>query len=110
GFAVTLLVYASYSMLFGFIAGDRVLPAAYIVGLNGVLAAVRVLASYFFYSLPIEWGAINAGMTQLTFFQSLVRSGWTFYLLPILFLVTHFVAVRTGWLSVNQQPQSSIRD
>jgi len=109
GLAVTLLLYASYSMVFGSIAGDRILPTAYIVGLNGVLAAVRVLASYLFYTLPIDWGAVNAGMTQLTFVQSLVRSDWTFYLSPIPFLVAHFLAVRAGWLGVNQQCMSSIR-
>lgn len=109
GLAVTLLLYASYSIVFGAIAGDRTLSAAYIAGLNGVLVAVRVLSSYLFYTLPTDWSAVNAGMTQRTFHQSLIHSEWTFFLLPMLFLVAHFVAVRTGWLGVNQQPRGSAR-
>ncbi|MDM0119079.1 hypothetical protein [Variovorax arabinosiphilus] len=109
GLSVALLLYAGYSVVFGLIAGDRILPMTYIVGVNGVLAAARVLASYLFFTVPMDWGVVNAGMTQLSFFQTLVRSAWTFYLLPIPFLVAHFVALRGGWPNVNQQPRNSPR-
>lgn len=89
-----------HSLAFAFIASDRVLSTAYIVGLNGVLAALQVLATYLFYALPINWGAVNAHIVQLTLFERLVRSDWTFWLMPVPFLVAHFVAVRAGRLGL----------
>ena len=77
--AFTMLIYASYSALFSLISGDRTLSAAYILRFNGALAAVRVITSYFFYVLVVDWGPINQGITQLTLFESLVYSKWTPY-------------------------------
>lgn len=102
--AVTLLMYGLYSVLFAVAAGDCVPPAAYTVCINGVLAAVRVFATYSYYTAPIDWGAVNQGSVQLTFVQSLVHSGWTFYLTPVLFLFAHFIAMRTVRRRVRYAP------
>lgn len=109
GLAVTLLLYAIYSLVFGSIAGERVLPTAYIVGLNGALAAVRLMVSYLFYTLPIDWGAVNTGTAQLNFMQFVVRSDWTFYLSPTPLLVAHYAAVQAGWIGVKRQTRSSAK-
>lgn len=105
--AVTLLLYASYSIVFGAIAGNRTLNVPYITGLNTALAAVRLLTIYLFYTISVDWSAINAGMTQLTSYQFVVRSEWTSFVVLMFFLVAHLVAVRTGWLGVNQQSRTS---
>ncbi len=97
-----LMWYAFYSALFGFIAGGRVLPTAYIMGLNGLLSAVELLHSYLYHTLlPTDWTAVNANMVQLTLAQRVVQSDWLF-LMPVPFLVAHFVAVRAGWLAPRQ--------
>lgn len=100
--AFTMLIYASYSALFSLISGDRTLSAAYIPRFNGAFAAVRIITSYFFYVLVVDWGPINQGITQLTLFESLVYSKWTPCLTPVLFLVVQFIAASSGWLDCNQ--------
>jgi hypothetical protein len=105
--AFTLLIYACYSALFSLIAGDRTLSAAYILRFNGALAAVRVITSYLFYVLIVDWGPINEGTTQLTPFESLVYSKWTPYLTPVFFLVVHLVTVSLGWLGGNRLTDNS---
>jgi hypothetical protein len=111
--AFTLFLYASCSVVFGFIAGDRVLSTSYIAGMVGLFAASQVLMCYLFYALYIDWTRVNAGVTQLTTLETLLRSDWTFFFSPVAFLLAHFLAVRVGWLDRTghrqppQQPQPS---
>ena len=107
--AVTLFLYASCSVVFGFIAGDRVLSTTYIAGMAGLFAASRVLMCYLFYALYIDWTRVNAGASQLTTLETLVRSDWTFFSSAVAFLLAHFLAIRVGWLdrTGHGQPQSS---
>ena len=107
--AFTLLIYASYSALFSLIVGDRTLSLAYLLGFNGALAVVRVITSYLFYVLVVDWGPINEGIMQLTPFGSLIYSKWTPYLTPVFFLVIHLVAVSLGWLGCNRLTNISDR-
>ena len=104
----TLLIYASYSVLFSLIAGDRTLSAAYILRFNGALAAVRVITSYLFCVFIVDWGPINEGITQMTSFESMVYSKWTPYLTPVFFLIVHLVAVSLGWFGGNRLTDNSI--
>ena len=103
----TLLVYASYSALYGVISGDRTLSAAYILGFNGALAAVWIVTSYLFYVLIVDWKEINEGIMQLTPLGSLVYSRWTPYSTLAFFLVVHLVAASSGWLGCNRRTDNS---
>ncbi|MGB3072506.1 MAG: hypothetical protein WBC18_28430 [Ottowia sp.] len=98
GLLVGLYANVGYCVLFSLISGDRALSIPYVVGLNGVLAAIRATASYLYYTLPIDWMAVNMRTAHLTAFQALLHSDLTFYLTPVVFLIAHFIAIRVGGL------------
>lgn len=108
-FAVVLLFYAGYCALFGLVAGDRTLPVAYTLVINAVLATTHILATYLFYVLIIDLGAVNQGTTLLTPLQSFIYSGRNFYLTLVLFLAVHFLVVKTGWVGVDRPASGFIR-
>ncbi|MDI3380098.1 hypothetical protein ACFPPF_11380 [Xenophilus aerolatus] len=105
-FSVGLVLYSGYSLVFGAIAGERRLPAMYILGLNGGLAALKFLATYTFYALPLTGDAVAAGRSEF-FLLQLGRSNWTYYLLPFPFLIVHFVATRIWWPDADRIEASS---
>lgn len=93
-----LYIHIGYSLLFGLIAGNRVLPVAYVMGFNGVLAAIHAAIDYLYFTHPINWAAVNTGAVQLTTLQTILHSGWTSYTMFVAALITHFIAVRIGRL------------
>lgn len=92
---VSLLQLAAYSFAFGLVAGDRRLSSAYIVILNGLFAATKVYVGYAYYAISIARAAAYPQMIELTPLQQVVRSHWTFYLMPLPFLIVHLALART---------------
>jgi hypothetical protein len=84
---VYLLISCIYALAFSFIAriGSR-FSLRFSALFNLVLAALLLGQSALFYSIYIDWLAVNDGRATLTLFQRIVRSDMTTYALHGVFL------------------------
>ncbi|MEJ2765989.1 hypothetical protein VV869_18710, partial [Photobacterium sp. MCCC 1A19761] len=53
----------------------------FIVTYNLILASLLLLKSYLFYTVEIDWLKVNSGEIELSFYQGVVHSDSTFYVL-----------------------------
>ena len=80
-----------YSTLFLLI--DKIHPTSqrYTIIYNTLLAITLITLGILFYTVKIDWYAINHGQATLTPWQSIVRSDATYFVILTFFLIIHLI-------------------
>jgi hypothetical protein len=78
----------SYASLFSAtMRAARIHDLRFVVIYNCVLALTLLLHGALYYTLKVDWLAVNIGLVQLTFFQRIIRSDAAVYSIYAAFLI-----------------------
>ena len=90
------IIYFAYSILFILINKINPKTIKYIVVYNSTLTISLLIFSILFYTLNINWLAVNNGEKTLTLYQSIILNDFILYAILFIFLIIHFIYVYTS--------------
>lgn len=96
---VFLALYGVYAIFFALIAGLKRLQTGYLIAFNLLLVITHVSLNVLYYVPPIDWEAVRTGSVQFSPFRAFIKDTSVFLCVPVVFLVAHWVMVRSGRLS-----------
>lgn len=88
-----IIIYGIYTALFLLIDKNSPMSINYIIVYNSILGFIIIFLGIAYYTINIDWLAINNGKKSLTLFQTIINSDITYYTLLVFFLVLYSVII-----------------
>jgi len=83
-----------FAAAFLYVARTTALPRGYAIGFNLLAALAQCGLALLFYTLPIDWLAVNNGGRSLSLFESWTQSPLVWWGMGVIFLVAHAALIR----------------
>jgi hypothetical protein len=103
---VTVVTYWIYGSLFIIIDNINPTSQKYVIIYNSILSTIIAIESILYYTIDIDWLAINNGTKTLTLFESIIHNTSTDLILGI-FLLIHLTYVFIKRQTIKQKTTST---